>query len=201
MAGKRKVILKAATIMFAEKGYNETSTAELARVTGVAEGTVFYHFKTKLDLLLAVLEDVKLHIVSEFNEYMDNRRFTTGMVMLEEVIAFLLYLVGRSGDRFMLIQRRYPHELARENEACRQHLEDIYNTLVDFFESAIRKGQEDGSIRSGPARKFALLLFSMANGLVWLRFNDLYDTASLYQELMAACRHMMAPCPVTPTQE
>ena len=201
MAGKKPQILHSATILFAQKGYNETSIAELARITEVAEGTIFYHFKTKTDLLLAVLEEVEAHILREFDQYMGSHRFATGMDMLEEVIAFFLYLVGHNSEQFMLIQRHYPHELARQNSECRQHLESIYNTLVDFFESAIRKGQDDGSIRPTPARKTALLVFSMVNGLVWLRFNDLYDTGSLYNELIAACRHMMSPTPINPIQE
>lgn len=201
MAGKKLEILHAATILFAQKGYNETSIAELARITGVAEGTIFYHFKTKTDLLLAILEDVKVHIIREFDHYMDSQQFDSGMGMLEEVIAFFLYLVGHNAEWFMLIQRHYPHELARQNSECRHHLESIYNTLVDFFEGAIHKGQDDGSIRPAPARKMALLVFSMVNGLVWLRFNDLYDTGSLYRELIDACRHMMSLSPINPIQE
>ncbi|MBI9082933.1 MAG: TetR/AcrR family transcriptional regulator [Desulfobacterales bacterium] len=201
MAGKKLEILHAATILFAQKGYNETSIAELARITGVAEGTIFYHFKTKIDLLLAILDDVKEHVIREFDQYMGSQSFPSGMTMLEEVIAFFLYLVGHSTEHFMLIQRHYPHELARHNSECRRHLEGIYNTLVDFFEGAIRKGQDDGSIRPAPTRKTALIIFSMVNGLVWLRFNDLYDTGSLHQELITACRHMMSLAPINPIQE
>ncbi|MFH1983915.1 MAG: TetR/AcrR family transcriptional regulator [Pseudomonadota bacterium] len=201
MAGKKLEILHAATILFAQKGYNETSIAELARITGVAEGTIFYHFKTKIDLLLAILEDVKENIIREFDQYMASQQFSSGMAMLDEVIAFYLYLVGHNTEWFMLIQRHYPHELARQNGECRRHLESIYNTLVNFFEGAILKGQLDGSIRPAPAHKTALLVFSMVNGLVWLRFNDLYDTGSLYRELLTACRHMMSLSPTDPTQE
>lgn len=201
MAGKRQVILEAATVLFAEKGYNETSMAELAKLTAVAEGTIFYHFKTKTELLLAILDNIQANIASEFDNYMANQSFDSGMAMLEGIIAFHLYLVGRHTEWFMLIQRHYPYELARENEACRSHLESIYRTLVDYFEAPIRTGQNDGSVRPVSARRYALLLFSMVNGLVWLRFNDLYDTGSLYRELIIACHQLMSTSPSTPIQE
>jgi AcrR family transcriptional regulator len=192
MAEKKRAILDAATVLFAEKGYNETSIAELAHITGSAEGTIFYHFKTKNHLFLAVLSGVKQGITREFEQYVGTHRFKTGLEMIGEVIAFFFYLAAHHEEWFLLIQRHYPYELARINEECRGHLEAIFNTLIDLFEAAIRRGQEDGSIRALPTRKMALVLFSMVNGLAWLKFHDLYDAASLYQELFAACQKMLA---------
>lgn len=48
-------ILEAAVDMFGEKGYAATSTSEIAKRAGVAEGTIFRYYKTKKDLLLAVV--------------------------------------------------------------------------------------------------------------------------------------------------
>lgn len=44
---KQLKILEAAVEMFAEKGYAATSTSEIAKKAGVAEGTIFRHYKTK----------------------------------------------------------------------------------------------------------------------------------------------------------
>ena len=192
MATKRQAIVEAATILFAERGYRETAVAELARLTGAAEGTVFYHFNTKADLFLAVLAHVKEGILSEFDQYMGESRFSTGMEMMEKVISFFLYLAGHHEPWFMLLQRHHPYEAARENEDCRNHLAVLYNTLLDLFEGAIVRGQQDGSIAAAASRKTALLVFSMVHGLVWLKFNDLYDAAVLYEELLASCRRMLS---------
>lgn len=191
MSKKKRAILQAATILFAEKGFNETSTAELAKITDSAEGTIFYHFRNKTDLFLAVLEGVREGILHEFEQYIANRHFETGLEMMEEVIAFFLYLAGHRQEWFLLIQRHYPYEFARINNKCRNHLEAIYNTLLDLFEGAILRGQADGSVRKLSSRKIALILFSMVNGVVWLKFHDLYETGSLYQELLASCRRLV----------
>lgn len=53
---RRQDILEASLKLFAEKGYNGSTTAEIARAAGVAEGTIFRHFTTKKELLIAVLE-------------------------------------------------------------------------------------------------------------------------------------------------
>ena len=53
---KKEIILEAATHLFSYKGYKDASMAELASITGVAQGTVFYHFATKEALFIAILE-------------------------------------------------------------------------------------------------------------------------------------------------
>ena len=53
---RRQDILEAALKVFAVNGYNGSTTAEIARSAGVAEGTIFRHFTTKKELLIAVLE-------------------------------------------------------------------------------------------------------------------------------------------------
>ena len=193
MAKKKDDILNAATILFAEKGFNETSIAELAQITNSAEGTVYYHFKNKTDLFLATLKGVKEGILKEFQDYISNHEFATGIDMMEHVIAFFLYLAGHRQEWFLLIQRHYPYEYARVNDECREHLEAIYNTLVDLFEGAILRGGMDGSIADVPARKTALIIFSMVYGMIWLKFHDLYETATLYHELLASCRKLLSP--------
>jgi AcrR family transcriptional regulator len=54
---KRQVIIETAERLFAEHGYGATSTARIAHEAGVPSGLVFYHFATKLDLLLAIVNE------------------------------------------------------------------------------------------------------------------------------------------------
>ncbi|HEY2519026.1 MAG TPA: helix-turn-helix domain-containing protein [Streptosporangiaceae bacterium] len=56
----RERILATAEGLFAERGFDRTSTARIAEAAGVPHGLIFYHFKTKLDLLLAVIRDDRL---------------------------------------------------------------------------------------------------------------------------------------------
>lgn len=69
---RRQDILEAGLKLFAEKGYNGSTTAEIAREAGVAEGTIFRHFSTKKDLLIAVLEpkvlDGLIHLDKDHRE-------------------------------------------------------------------------------------------------------------------------------------
>ena len=52
---KQKKIIEVAITLFAEKGYSNTATSEIAKMAGVAEGTIFKHYGTKENLLLSIM--------------------------------------------------------------------------------------------------------------------------------------------------
>ena len=192
---KKKVILQAATRLFSEKGFKDTSMADLAKVTGAAQGTIFYHFNTKEELFLSILEELKGNIIEEFERYFAERKFKNGLDMMEGAISFYLYLAGAMEDRFLLLHRHDAYELAQANSICKGHLEGIYNCLLDIFERAILLGQNDGSIRDMPARKTALIIFTMVDGLVRFNTYNLYDAGALYNDLIESCRRILKSKP------
>lgn len=188
---RKEAIVQAACHLFAEKGFKETSVSEISELTSVAEGTIFYHFKSKEDLLIFILQRLKEEIVGEFQAYLRSREIRSGLEMIEEAISFYLYLAGKLEDRFLLLHRHTLYKLAQENASCREYLQEIYNCLADIFEETIILGQKDGSIGKVSARKMALLIFTMVDGLVRFKNYQLYDAAALYGELIAACRRML----------
>ena|SRR5690349_20861173 len=56
--GTRERILQAAFTVLSRQGYENTSIKDIAEEAGVAQGLVHYHFKSKQQLVLAVLEFV-----------------------------------------------------------------------------------------------------------------------------------------------
>jgi AcrR family transcriptional regulator len=188
---KKDEILRAATQLLAARGYSDASMAELAKITGVAQGTIFYHYKNKEELFLSILEGFKEDIVAEFSEYQSHHHFKPGLEMIEEVISFYLYMVGKMEDRFMLLHRHDAYELAMVNPTCRKHLEGIYDCLFDIFEQVIRAGQRDGYIRPASARRMAMIIFTMVDGLVRFNTYNIYDAAVLYDPIVDACRTIL----------
>jgi AcrR family transcriptional regulator len=56
-AARREQILETALKLFAERGFDATSTRQIAREVGIAEGLIFHYFPTKASLLTAIRED------------------------------------------------------------------------------------------------------------------------------------------------
>src|SRR6267142_1409198 len=55
-APKRDAILRAATDVFADRGFFNAQVADVARAAGVAAGTVYLYFRSKDDLLVSIFE-------------------------------------------------------------------------------------------------------------------------------------------------
>jgi AcrR family transcriptional regulator len=55
---RRKQILTAAAQVFAEKGFDRATIADIARAAGVAEGSIYNYFKNKGDLLVSIPRQV-----------------------------------------------------------------------------------------------------------------------------------------------
>ena len=62
---KRDAILRAATKVFAQNGYFQSQVADVARVAGVAAGTVYLYFKSKDDLLVSIFERSMSEVLAE----------------------------------------------------------------------------------------------------------------------------------------
>lgn len=86
MTEKQRQILETSIDLFAEKGFANTSTSEIAKKSNVAEGTIFKHFGSKENLLLAtiapfVFDNVLPEVANQFvenalkNDYLDFRSF------------------------------------------------------------------------------------------------------------------------------
>jgi AcrR family transcriptional regulator len=54
--GNRLKIIEAADNLFYRKGYNTTSFSDIAEEAGIARGNFYYYFKTKDDILNAVID-------------------------------------------------------------------------------------------------------------------------------------------------
>ncbi len=66
MTEKQKKIILSSIEVFAEKGYAGSSTSEIAKKAGVAEGTIFRHYKTKKDLLMSIVAPVMAKFMAPF---------------------------------------------------------------------------------------------------------------------------------------
>lgn len=54
-ANRRADVLRSAARLFVEQGFEATTTRDIAEAAGMRSGSPFYHFRSKLDLLKAVI--------------------------------------------------------------------------------------------------------------------------------------------------
>ena len=68
---KRQAILDTAARLFAERGYAQTPISLLAAEAGVAEGTIFRHFRSKDEIFLELLRNLREKITEDVYQYLE----------------------------------------------------------------------------------------------------------------------------------
>ena len=53
---RKNEILDVAERLFGTKGFDNTSTSDILNEVGIARGTLYYHFKSKEDILDAMID-------------------------------------------------------------------------------------------------------------------------------------------------
>jgi AcrR family transcriptional regulator len=72
--GTRERLISATTRLMCERGLAHTSTRDIARAAGVAEGALYHHFADKAELLLAVIQAG----MAEFKQVVDDLALQVG---------------------------------------------------------------------------------------------------------------------------
>ena len=130
LSPKQQAVLRACLKLFAEKGFERTSTADIAQEAGVAEGTVYKHFKTKQAILEALLKPLVTSVVpkvaTEFITEIKGQQFVT-------LTDFLTFIVK---DRlaFVVDNRRVIHIFAQQVLVRPALLEAGYQLILNYFE-------------------------------------------------------------------
>ena len=155
---RRRTILDAASTLFSETGSRGTSIAAVAARAGITDAGVLYHFKTKQELLLAVLQhfdrEVERGMQESHLEGIDllraTREWGAGMEEIPEIQAMLIVLsaehLHEPGPARDYVQRRYARLVTRYVTAFRDAVAsgDLRADLDAEFETAALIAHLDG---------------------------------------------------------
>jgi len=78
---RRKEFIEVARELFMEKGFEQTSISDITSKMGMSHGSFFYYFKSKNDVMKAVICD----ILNYWKEFMDNLAANEEMNGLEKM--------------------------------------------------------------------------------------------------------------------
>src|SRR5579864_4214784 len=139
---RRNQLLEAALEVFSRKGFEGTTTKELAAAAGVTEAIIFRHFPTKQAPYTAVLDH---HVqspelqewLSEIKVWMDQNN---DVEVLRSIASVILksYRTDTRYERVLLFAALEGHELGLAHN--RQMVAPIYELLRDYFARRQREG-------------------------------------------------------------
>jgi AcrR family transcriptional regulator len=197
MSDAQRRIVQAAVSAFAEHGYNGTTTQEIARSAGVAEGTVFRYYRTKKELLLDTVGPLFMRIVSPIV------RRNVETIFATEYPSFADFLRALVTDRLAFarshrtIVRVMAQEIPFHPELRAQFENTVFNEVFARGLVAIERFQRRGDIAPLPPITVARICGSVFAGYILARVflspDAPWDDAAEVETMIGVLTRGLAP--------
>lgn len=137
---KRKDIMMSAFMLFNEEGVKKVKISDIARAANVSQVTIYNHFKSKEELVRAVLKDYMNNQFMAFKEIIQQEHTFTEVI---EMIIFEKHKAVQSLDSSLLA------EMLTTDEELKNYVDHFYRTqTLPLFVQLLEKARERGEINA-----------------------------------------------------
>ncbi len=161
----RRSILDIARAAFATGGYDASTNRELAAEVGITAGALYHYFGSKLDLYLAVHDDVQVMVYDRFNEAVERGE---GFLAKFEAVLDTAHALNRQDPTlagFLGVvrsdMRRHP-EIA---EALQGHAERRDEFFVRLVDAGVASGEIERKDRLFLIEFVRIILVGLTDGV------------------------------------
>ena len=141
-AEKRERVLRESAVVFAERGFNQTDMAALAKRCGISKGSIYTYFDSKEELYLTVCRDAlersRAAVWGEVSWRWDIYRliehtFRCGLAFAQQHPEYVAAYLGLASPGLEQFAEQLSHEVERPT--------------ADKLKTALRQGLADGIVR------------------------------------------------------
>lgn len=152
---RKKEILDAAEELFTAKGYDGTSTTDILERVGIARGTLYYHFKSKEEILDALIDRIIQGMVSNIRSAISDKTTVS-----QKMLAFIGAMKVDSAIGKEITD--YAHR--PQNALMHQKIQNsLLAVLTPIAAKIIEEGIKEGSFSTEYPEEAAEMLFIYGN--------------------------------------
>ncbi len=198
VGNKRERIITAAASLFGDKGYHNTTTAEIAEAANVAAGTIYIYFASKEELLVAVFEEFLSAHMDRLRQGITSQQGPEAK--LRKLLTLGLELMESNPDS----ARIFLSQLRQSTTMIKTVVKRSSRAYKDIIEEILEEGVQEDVCREMHTGHTASMLFGAFQSVVldWVADDCSYPLTGLADELASfvlngVCRHGVQ----TPAQE
>lgn len=137
---RRNEILDAAQALFLARGYDAVSTGEILDEVGIARGTLYYHFKSKEDILDAIIARMTDVLVMRARAVASQRNVPVLQRLTDAIMALSM---DDDDDQRLLEQAHAPQNALLHQRMQEQMLAQVTPILAGLVEEGVEQGMFD----------------------------------------------------------
>jgi AcrR family transcriptional regulator len=172
---------------FVAKGYAATSVEEIAAGAGLSKGSVYFYFKSKENVLLALIEEAEQLIVEPSVAAVEN----SGPSARDQLVAFFhaQAVAGQQYSEWMMLIIIMSVEFHGRGSRAEDRLASLSDKMKTLLTTIVAEGKQQGifTLRA-PTRELASVIYAVTEGcfLEWYRYSEGLNGESLVRALRTA---------------
>ncbi len=178
---KRKDIALSSVDLLITKGFHKLTVSEVAKNANVAKGTIYEYFKTKDEIVFAIIEYAQYSYDIEIKEQIKNTTSTQ-----EKIFHLFDLCISKTSQA---IQRRKIYKefisicLSNPSNEMIKFLDDIKVKYTNWLKDILQEGINSNQLKP-EAIEFVNGLFAMAEGvLIFSTFENFYEKNILQEHI------------------
>ena len=186
---KKQDIVQAATWLFAEQGFDGTTTLQISKEAGITEPVIYYHFKGKDELFTGIIALT----FETFCAHLDDlpEKTATEFEKIENLIALHFDIVKEMPDEFYLAVSTCPARLKDPDGICRKSIQEVRRRLKNYLTDCLEAGMAAGEFYTVPKDATVNLIVAMLNGLIRQRGLKFKEVKGLKETTVEFCRRSL----------
>lgn len=140
---RKNEILDAAAALFAQKGFDHTSTSEIMEAVGIAKGTLYHHFKSKEAIMDAIIERQSERMLAAARKTAEDRSIPVPERMLRVVMALKLEGAQGEGGKDMIEHLHKPQNALMHQKSKQIIMKEVPPILAIVLQDGIEEGLFD----------------------------------------------------------
>lgn len=180
----RGKLLQAAARLFRRKGYERTTVRDLATAVGIQSGSIFHHFKSKEEILRAVMEETVI-----YNTALMESALAEAGSLRERVLALirceLQSIMGGTGEAMAVLVYEW-RSLSEDSQAHILALRDRYEQL---WLEVLQEARQAGCVQGDPSILRRFLTGALSWTTTWFRPDGPMSLDELAEEALTLVLH------------
>ena len=136
---RKNEILDAAGILFTEKGYENTSVTDIMNAVGIAKGTLYHHYKSKEDILNALIKRQTDDIFLSAKKIADDKSIPVKERMIRTILA-LHVDTEQMVEQTMMEQLHKPQNTLMHEKTKKIIFQEVPPILADIVTEGVQQG-------------------------------------------------------------
>ncbi|MFO7727878.1 MAG: TetR/AcrR family transcriptional regulator [Desulfonatronovibrio sp.] len=186
---KKNKIIATSTKLFAVQGFDNTTTLQIAKESGVTEPLLYYHFKGKEE----IFTDIIKRIFDEYTELIKSlpEDTETEFEKISNMIKLHINLAKQRPNDGRLILANCPSKLKNDRHICQDVISRQQEMVTSYLKKSLENGNAGGEFNAHPVDDLVIVILCLINGILRKKLLGRKESGSYELTAIEFCRNAL----------